>query len=285
MAKAAAGARMDATVDAGEVRRFNDLASTWWDERGPMKPLHAMNPTRLSFIRDGAAEHFGLDAKALNPLKGLTAVDVGCGGGLLSEPMARMGAAVTGLDPAEDNIAAARAHADSMGLDIDYRAETIEAVAAHGVRFDIVLALEVIEHVADVPAFVRALSDAAKPGGLVFVSTLNRSLRAYAAAIIGAEYVMRWLPVGTHDWSKFVRPDELEAELRAADLTPSQMRGMVPDLLAGGWRLSSDMAVNYIACAVKGDADADGVKASGAPSASARRARSASAAPRRPRAS
>jgi 2-polyprenyl-6-hydroxyphenyl methylase / 3-demethylubiquinone-9 3-methyltransferase len=296
MANAQSAARTDATVDGDEVRRFNDLASTWWDVKGPMKPLHAMNPTRLSFIRECAVEHFGLDGKALNPLKGLTAVDVGCGGGLLSEPMARMGAAVTGLDPAVSNIEVARGHAESMGLDIDYRPETIEAAVARGERFDIVLALEVIEHVADVPVFVRALSNAAKPGALVFVSTLNRSLRAYAAAIIGAEYVLRWLPVGTHDWNKFVRPDELEQHLFAADLAPSEMRGMVPDLLAGGWRLSSDMAVNYIACAVRGGVELAGadpdpgvaaslVKVSGARSGSARRARSASAGPRRPRAS
>lgn len=241
-----------ASLDAEEVRRFAAMAADWWNPDGVMKPLHAMNPVRLSFIRRCAEEHYGLDPRAIAPFAGLSAVDVGCGGGILSEPVARLGARVTGLDPAEANIAVARAHAGEMGLDIDYRAETIEQATARGELFDIVLALEVVEHVADVPAFVRGLGRAAKPGGLVFVSTLNRTLRSFAAAIVGAEYILRWLPVGTHDWDKFVRPDELERHLLAADLAPSEMAGMVPDIVNRGWRLSSDMAVNYIACAVRG---------------------------------
>ncbi len=251
-AKAKRTGAAGASVDAAEVARFEAMAADWWNPDGVMKPLHAMNPVRLSFIRRCAEEHYGLDERSAQPFAGKRVVDVGCGGGILSEPMARLGGEVTGLDPAEGNIRVARAHAEAMGLAIDYRAETIEQAVAKGERFDIVLALEVIEHVADPAGFVRSLARATKPGGLVFVSTLNRTLRSFGAAIIGAEYVLRWLPVGTHDWEKFVRPDELEAHLLAADLSPSETSGMVPDLLRGGWRLSSDTAVNYVTCAVRG---------------------------------
>lgn len=243
--------RHASTVDAAEIGRFDALAATWWDPDGPMKPLHGMNPVRLGFIRDQAALHFGIDARQMMPLRGLDVVDVGCGGGLLSEPLARMGATVTGLDPATQNIAAAKAHAARMELTIRYLPTTIEDVVAGGERFDIVMALEVVEHVADVPAFLAALSAALKPGGLLVMSTLNRSLRAYAAAIIGAEYVLRWLPKGTHDWNKFVRPDELANALEGAGLRVTDTRGMVPDPLRGGWRLSRDTAVNYIVAATK----------------------------------
>lgn len=238
------------SVDPAEIARFGKLAAQWWDPDGPMKPLHRMNPTRLAFIREQALTHFARPS-GLGALKGLSAVDVGCGAGLLSEPMARMGASVTGLDPAPENIAAAKAHAEAAGLTVDYRAETIEALMANGARFDIVLALEVVEHVNDPAGFIRTLAEAARPGGLVILSTLNRSLRSYAAAIVGAEYVMRWLPVGTHDWQKFVRPEELETLLEDAGLEVVATHGMVPDLMAGGFRLSSDTAVNYITAAVK----------------------------------
>jgi 2-polyprenyl-6-hydroxyphenyl methylase/3-demethylubiquinone-9 3-methyltransferase len=242
------------TVDAEEIARFDRLAATWWDENGPMKPLHAMNPARLSFIREQALLHFGGDMRSLAPLAGLTAVDVGCGGGLLSEPLARMGADVTGLDPASGNIAIARQHAERAGLAIDYRDDTLEAAVARGERFDMVLALEVVEHVADVPAFLDALFAATKPGGLAVLSTLNRGLRSFAAAIVGAEYVMRWLPVGTHDWRKFIRPDELERALELAGFEVREVAGMVPDIsagLGGGFRLSRDTAVNYIVAATR----------------------------------
>jgi 2-polyprenyl-6-hydroxyphenyl methylase/3-demethylubiquinone-9 3-methyltransferase len=239
-----------ASVDPAEIARFGKLAAEWWNPDGPMKPLHRMNPTRLGFIRDQALAHFARPS-GIGALKGLSAVDVGCGAGLLSEPMARMGASVTGLDPAHENIAAAKAHAEAAGLVIDYRADTIEALVADGVRFDIVLALEVVEHVKDPAAFIRTLADAATPGGLVILSTLNRSLRSYAAAIVGAEYLLRLLPVGTHDWQKFIRPEELETLLEDARLEVVATRGMVPDLMAGGFRLSSDTAVNYITAAVK----------------------------------
>lgn len=239
------------TIDAAEVERFDALAERWWDPEGPMKPLHGMNPVRLRFIREQALAHFGRDGRSVSPLEGLSLVDVGCGGGILSEPLSRLGAHVTGLDPATRNIEVARAHAASMELGIDYRAQTIESVVAAGESFDMVMALEVVEHVADVPSFLDALSKAAKPGGLVVMSTLNRSLRAFGAAIIGAEYVLRWLPRGTHDWNKFVRPEELSEGLERAGLPVLEMRGMVPDLMNGGWRLSADMAVNYIVAAAR----------------------------------
>jgi 2-polyprenyl-6-hydroxyphenyl methylase/3-demethylubiquinone-9 3-methyltransferase len=246
-----AAAAAATTVDADEIARFDALAATWWDPNGPMKPLHGMNPVRLAFIREQVIAHFGLAASGVALLKGFSVADVGCGGGLLSEPLARMGASVTGLDPAERNIGIAMAHARQMELDIRYLPTTIEALVANGERFDMVTALEVVEHVADVPAFLAALSAAVKPGGLVIMSTLNRSFRAFAAAIIGAEYILRWLPKGTHSWEKFVRPEELGAGLERAGLTVLSTRGMVPDPLRGGWRLSSDTAVNYIVAAAK----------------------------------
>ncbi len=250
----AAGAPLS-TADADEVRRFDAMAADWWRPDGVMKPLHAMNPVRLGFIRHQIDRHFEGDPRAVAPLKGRSVVDVGCGGGLLSEPMARLGASVTGLDPAAENIAVARAHAAAMGLSIDYRTQMIEEVAQSGERFDLVLALEVVEHVASIPAFVAALAEAAKPGGLVILSTLNRTLRSFGAAIVGAEYVMRWLPVGTHSWDKFVRPEELSRHLADAGLDVVETRGMIPEILrgglGGGWRLSSDTAVNYIMAAVK----------------------------------
>jgi 2-polyprenyl-6-hydroxyphenyl methylase/3-demethylubiquinone-9 3-methyltransferase len=238
------------TVDAAEVARFDALAATWWDENGPMRPLHAMNPARLGFIRTQALAHFQPAHGAL-PLAGLKVADVGCGGGLLSEPLARMGGAVTGVDPAERNIAVASAHAEAMGLSIRYRATTIEALAAEGERFDLITALEVIEHVSDPAAFLAALFEATRPGGLVVLSTLNRSKRAFAAAIVGAEYLLRWLPVGTHDWNKFIRPEELEGLLEDAGFRPLELKGMVPDLFGSGFRLSDDTAVNYILAAAR----------------------------------
>ncbi len=245
---------MGGTVDADEIARFDRLAATWWDVDGPMRLLHAMNPVRLRFIREQALLHFGGEAASITPLDGLRAVDVGCGGGLLCEPLALLGAAVTGLDPAVNNIAVARRHAEAAGLSIDYRAEPLEETVARGDQFDLVLALEVVEHVADVPAFLAGLHAATKPGGLAVLSTLNRGLRSFAAAIIGAEYVLRWLPVGTHDWNRFIRPDELEQGLNRAGFAVREVAGIVPDLasrLGGGFRLSRDTAVNYIVAAAR----------------------------------
>ena len=239
------------TVDAGEVARFDALAAQWWDPNGPMGALHRINPLRLRFIRDEACRHFARDGTAPFPFDGLTLLDIGCGAGLLSEPMARIGAEVTGLDPAGANIAAAGRHAEESGLDIAYRQDTVEALAASGERFDLVLAMEVVEHVRDMPAFLRAASAVMKPGGLLIVSTLNRTLRSFALAIVGAEYVLRWVPRGTHDWDKFVTPGELRAGLAQAGLGQTRMRGMVYSPLAREWSLSTDTAVNYFAAAVK----------------------------------
>ena len=240
-----------ASVDPAEIARFNRLAGEWWDPKGKMAPLHAMNPARLGFIRDEAVKAFRLDPERIKVLSGLTALDTGCGGGILSEPLARLGASVTGLDLAEDSLAAARAHAAEEGLSIDYRCQAVEELAASGQRFDLVCALEVVEHVADLAAFVAAACAALKPGGLIVFSTLNRSKRAFAAAIIGAEYLFRWLPKGTHQWEKFVTPDELEAALEANGLTVTDERGMVFNPLSGAWRLADDMAVNYLMAARK----------------------------------
>ena len=234
------------SVDAEEIARFDALAATWWDERGPMGVLHRFNPVRLAYIRDAACRRFERNPARPFPLDGLSIVDVGCGGGVLSEPLARLGASVTGLDPARGNIAAARAHAAREGVSIDYRDQTIETVVAAGERFDIVLIMEVIEHVSDMPAFVRTACAAVKPGGLLFAATLNRTMRSFALAIVGAEYVLGWLPRGTHDWDKFVTPRELGDALDAGGLCVSDTTGVVLDPLRTGWRRSRDTAVNYM---------------------------------------
>jgi 2-polyprenyl-6-hydroxyphenyl methylase/3-demethylubiquinone-9 3-methyltransferase len=240
-----------ASIIPAEVARFDALAREWWDPNGPMRPLHRINPLRLGFVRDEACRHFGRDPRAPFALEGLSALDVGCGAGLLSEPLARLGAEVTGLDPAPANIEAARRHAEGTGLDILYRTDLVETVAASGERYDLVLAMEVVEHVPDVHAFVEACAACAKPGGLVLLSTINRTLRSFALAIVGAEYVLRWLPRGTHEWEKFVTPAELRLACAAAGLTGFQTRGMVFNPLADSWRLSSDTAVNYLAAAAR----------------------------------
>lgn len=237
------------TIDPAEVARFDAMARTWWDPKGPMAVLHKFNPVRLGFVRDLACERFGRDAKGLRPLEGLSLVDIGCGGGVLSEPLARLGATVTGLDPAPANIAVARTHAGKSGLTIDYREDTIEAVVASGARFDIVLAMEVVEHVADVEAFVAACCAAVKPGGLLVMATLNRTLKSYALAIVGAEYVLRWLPKGTHDWEKFVTPDELGTAIERSGLVLGEETGVVYNPLTGRWSAARDMDVNYMLAA------------------------------------
>ncbi|GBU16698.1 MULTISPECIES: bifunctional 2-polyprenyl-6-hydroxyphenol methylase/3-demethylubiquinol 3-O-methyltransferase UbiG [Methylobacterium] len=234
------------TIDRTEVARFDALSARWWDERGPMRVLHRFNPVRLAYIRDAACAHFRRDPATPFALDGLTVVDIGCGGGVLSEPLARLGARVTGLEPAAGNLAVARAHSEEAGLAIDYRGETIEAVVAGGERFDIVLAMEVVEHVADRAAFLRAAAEAVRPGGLLFAATINRTLRSFALAIVGAEYVLRWLPRGTHDWEKFVTPAELTADLESAGLSVTETTGVVYTPLDDGWRRSRDTGVNYM---------------------------------------
>lgn len=238
-----------ARADPDEVAHFDSLARQWWDPDGPMKPLHRINPVRLSFIRDVTCRHFGRDPKQAGVMTDLTALDVGCGAGMLCEPLARMGASVTGLDPAQENIAVARAHAAAGGLEIDYRGELVEDVAAAGERFDIVTAMEVIEHVPDPARFVAACCQAVKPDGLLLMATLNRTRKAWALAIVGAEYVLRWVPRGTHDWNRFVTPEELTAFIAGGGLTVRQTEGVVYQPWTDTWSRSQDTDVNYMLCA------------------------------------
>jgi 2-polyprenyl-6-hydroxyphenyl methylase/3-demethylubiquinone-9 3-methyltransferase len=239
------------SVDPGELQKFERMAAEWWNPDGKFKPLHKFNPVRLGYVRDKVAAHFGRDARAPKPLAGLRLLDIGCGGGLLSEPMARLGADVVGADPARGNIEMARLHAAQSGLAIDYRATTAEALAAAGESFDVVLAMEVVEHVADRDGFVAACARLLRPGGLTIIATINRTPKAYALAIVGAELVLRWLPRGTHDYKKLVRPGELEASLQQAGLTAIDRTGVTYNPLADSWRLSPDMDVNYMIAAEK----------------------------------
>jgi 2-polyprenyl-6-hydroxyphenyl methylase/3-demethylubiquinone-9 3-methyltransferase len=239
-------------LDGAEAARFDALAADWWNPSGPLAPLHAMNPARLDWIGTRLAARFGRDRAAPCPFAGLRILDVGCGGGLLAEPLARLGAAVTGLDPAPAALEAARAHAAGAGLAIDYREGIAEDLARRGERFDAVVASEVIEHVPDPAAFLATLAALACPGGLVLLTTLNRTAKSFAAAILGAEWLLRLLPRGTHDWRRFLAPDELEALLRKAGLEPVDRMGLVFDPFRWDWRLSErDLAVNYAVAAAR----------------------------------
>ncbi len=241
-----AGKRHASSVDQAEIERFSRHAADWWNPRGPMAALHKFNPIRLGYIRDQSAAHFTRDPKKLDCLKGLRMLDIGCGGGILSEPLARLGAVMVGADPSEDNIVAARAHAESAGVTVDYRATTAEELAAADERFDVLLAMEVVEHVTDVDGFVATCATMVKPGGLMIAATLNRTLKSFALAIVGAEYVLRWLPRGTHQWDKFVTPEELETVIERNGLQVTGERGVIYNPFADRWQLSSDMDVNYM---------------------------------------
>ena len=242
------------TVDDDEVARFSTLADEWWNPRGKMAPLHKLNPTRLGYVREVACRHFGRDRKRLDCLAGLRVLDIGCGGGLLSEPLARIGSDVVGVDPASANIAAATIHAQANEVTIDYRVGTAEALADAGERFDVVLAMEVVEHVTDVKLFVRRCAEMVQPGGVMIAATLNRTLKSFALAIVGAEYVLGWLPRGTHRWDKFVTPNELEIALELGGLRVISERGVIYNLLADRWQLADDMDVNYMMTAKRAKA-------------------------------
>jgi 2-polyprenyl-6-hydroxyphenyl methylase/3-demethylubiquinone-9 3-methyltransferase len=240
------------TVDAAEVAKFEAMAAEWWDPNGKFKPLHMLNPCRLDYITSQIAAEFGRDLKADKPFDGLRILDIGCGGGLLSEPMARLGADVVGADAAERNIPVAQIHAEQSGLKIDYRHTTAEALAAAGERFDVVLNMEVVEHVADPLGYLTACQELLKPGGLMICSTINRNPKSFAMAIVGAEYVMRWLPKGTHEWSKFITPDELFELIRQAGLKPVDRKGFTFNPISWSWSISDrDLSVNYVTASTK----------------------------------
>jgi 2-polyprenyl-6-hydroxyphenyl methylase/3-demethylubiquinone-9 3-methyltransferase len=238
-------------LDDAEVERFRRIASEWWDAKGKFRPLHQLAPARLTFVRDELVRHFGLGGTSLKPLKGLSVLDVGCGGGLVSEPLARMGARVTGVDPGRENVEAARAHAEGEGrpgdLDLNYRIGTVEELAAEGLKFDAVVSLEVVEHVPDVGAFIKSCASLVRPGGALVLSTINRNFKSYALAIVAAEYVLGWLPRGTHQWDRFVTPEELTGYATGAGLSRPSFRGITYDVLGDTWSLSDDTDVNYLA--------------------------------------
>lgn len=240
------------TVEPAEIAKFEAMAAEWWNPHGKFKPLHQMNPVRLDYITRQIAAEFGRDLTGDRPFQGLRLLDIGCGGGLLSEPMARLGATVVGADAAERSIPVARLHAEQSGLEIDYRHTTAEDMVAAGEEFDVVLNMEVVEHVSDPLAYLTACRQLLKPGGLMVCSTINRNPKSFAMAIVGAEYVMRWLPKGTHEWSKFITPDELYALIRDAGLTPVDRKGFVFNPIAWSWSISDrDLSVNYVTASTK----------------------------------
>ena len=239
------------TADPQEIEKFSALAEDWWNPDGQFAPLHRLNPVRLTYVRDRLAAQFGRAPLRPRPLEGLSLLDIGCGGGLLCEPLARLGAKVTGLDASATSVEVARRHAELSGLEIAYRHGTAEDLAAGGERFDAVISLEVVEHVADLTAFLGAAVALARPGGALVLATLNRTPKSYLFAIVGAEYLLRWLPRGTHDWRRFVRPSELAAGLRAQGAAVSDMIGVAYNPLSDDWRLSRDLDVNYMLSAIR----------------------------------
>jgi 2-polyprenyl-6-hydroxyphenyl methylase/3-demethylubiquinone-9 3-methyltransferase len=240
-----------ATVDHDEIARFDNLAKQWWDSDGPMRALHRLNPVRLAYIRDRICWHFGSDPLTTKPLAGLRVLDMGCGAGLLSEPLRRLGADVVGVDAASEVIDVARHHAETVELDIDYRQITAEELADAGERFDAVVAMEILEHVSDTGAFVNALGRMLPPQGILVAATLNRTLKSFALAIVGAEWILGWLPRGTHQWDKFLRPSEVARELRGAGFDVGDVTGVSFDATTGGWHTSTDTGVNYLLFATK----------------------------------
>ncbi len=252
MAATASNPKDTPSIDPGELEKFRAMAEEWWDPDGKFRPLHKFNPVRLKYIRDAACAHFDLDTASLTPFSGLTVLDAGCGGGLLCEPLARLGASVTGIDAVARNIEIASVHAEASSLSIDYRVGTVEELVGENRRFDIVLNMEVVEHVGDVDAFLAACGATVRDGGLMFFSTLNRTAKAFALAIVGGEYILRWLPRGTHDWRKFVRPSEFTRGLAGAGLDVTDLTGVTYSLLTDQWSLNRrDLDVNYMGSGVK----------------------------------
>lgn len=251
MARASADPEAPPANAAAEVARFEALAAEWWDPAGKFRPLHRINPVRLRFIEDHACRRFARPREAAKPLAGLSILDIGCGGGLLCEPLASLGAEVTGIDPGAATIEAASRHAAATGLDIRYRRAFAEDLVGEDARFDIVLAMEVVEHVPDLGDFLAAACSLVAPGGLLFAATLNRTPKAYLLAIVAAEYVLGWLPRGTHDWQRFVMPEELARHLKSAGFEAPRFSGIVYDVMRDAWRLDPDCSVNYMAAAVR----------------------------------
>lgn len=240
-----------ASIDPAEIARFSAMAAEWWDPQGKFRPLHKFNPVRLGFIRDRVAAHFRCDSQSGRPIEGLRLLDIGCGGGLVSEPMARLGASVVGADASERNIGVASLHAAEAGVTVDYRATSAEALAEAGEQFDVVLALEVVEHVADLDGFLAACGQMVKPGGLLIAATLNRTPKSFALGIVAAEYILGWVPRGTHDWKKFLKPHELAGSLRRAGLSLSEVAGVSYSPLNDRWSIGRDTDVNYMLVATK----------------------------------
>lgn len=234
------------SVDPLEVEKFSRMAAEWWDPAGKFAPLHKFNPVRLKFIRETALSHFRRDPKSLKPFNELSLLDIGCGGGLLSEPMAKMGFAVTGVDPSEKNIGTAKSHAVQSGIAIDYRTADAESLVSEKQKFDVILNMEVVEHVVDLEGYLSATASLVKPGGIMFVATINKTLKALALAKVAAEYILGWLPPGTHDWDKFIEPNRLRVMLEDSGLNILKTQGIVFDLFAWDWRLSSSTDVNYL---------------------------------------
>jgi 2-polyprenyl-6-hydroxyphenyl methylase/3-demethylubiquinone-9 3-methyltransferase len=244
--------RRNSTVDAAEVSRFAAIADTWWDASGEFRPLHKLNPTRIAFIRDHVATHFSRDITKDRPFEGLTFLDVGCGGGLLCEPLCRLGGTVTGIDAAQESLGVAQHHATQSGLDINYRRILPEEILKEAQQFDVIINMEVVEHVADVDQFLHICGLLVKPGGVMVASTINRTVKSLALAKIGAEYILRWVPAGTHDWRKFIKPSELAKGLRLPGIEFQDIKGMTYSPSKNKWCLSADLDVNYIVFATKG---------------------------------
>ena len=243
--------RERSSIDPDEIAKFGAVAGSWWDPEGDFRPLHRLNPTRLAFIRDHACAHFARDAEAVRPLAGLSVLDIGCGGGLLSEPLTRLGAEVTGIDASQEAVEVAAWHAEQGGLAIQYDCSTAEDLAAEGARFDLVVNMEVVEHVADVDGFLEASCALVGPGGAMAMATLNRTPKAFLMAVVGAEYVLGWLPRGTHDWRRFLRPSELVRRLEANAMAVTEISGVSYNPLDDRWRRSRDLDVNYMLFAVR----------------------------------